>query len=184
MNKTGNYHAGGEYLKYWKIFSYNQLLSLKDDIISECEKNNARAYITLNKRSEKQIKSFVSTFRKRFKPNDPRFIHAEEILAGQAKGHWENRPYLFLDIDSNNQKLWDNVDELLQRFNIDEVFRYTTPNGGLHIVLPDNKNKNMKDFKFILQKFDNYRNKGRLATVHPNEDGKIILYANVDANGY
>jgi hypothetical protein len=184
MSKSGNYHAGGEYLKSWKIFSYDELLSLKDEIISECEKHNARAYITINKRSLSQIKSFISTFRKRFKPNDPRYIHAEEILSGQSKGHWDNRPYLFLDIDSTDKKIWDDVSILLQRFNMKELFRYTTPNGGLHIILPDNKDKNIKDFKFILQKYDNYRYKGRLATVHPNEDGKIILYSNVETKGY
>ena len=42
----------------------------------------------------------------------------------------------------------------------------------------------MRDGKQLLSNFDNYRNKGRLATVHPNEDGKIILYSNVDTKGY
>lgn len=184
MDKSGNYHAGGEYLKSWKIFSYDELLNLKNEIIRECEKNNARAYITINKRSDSQIKGYISTFRRRFRPNDPRYIHAEEILAGQPKSHWDNRPYLFLDIDTTDKKVWNGVDDILNKFGIQEVFRYTTPSGGLHIVLPDNNAKYMKDIKYLFNKFDNYRNKGRLATVHPNEDGKIILYSNVDTKGY
>lgn len=184
MDKSGNYHAGGEYLKSWKIFSYDQLLNIKNEIIHECEKHNARAYITINKRSESQIKGYISTFRRRFKPNDPRYIHAEEILAGQPKSHWDNRPYLFLDIDTTDKKVWRGVDDILNKFGIQEVFRYTTPSGGLHIVLPDNNAKYMKDIKYLFNKFDNYKNKGRLATVHPNEDGKIILYSNVNTKGY
>ena len=184
MDKTGNYHAGGEYLQSWKVFSYDELLSLKDDIIKACETQNARAYMTINPRSQSQIKAFVSTFRRRFKPTDPRYIHAEEILAGQTKGHWDDRPILFLDIDTTDKRIHNDVSEILKRFGIDELFRYTTPNGGLHIVLPNKGAKYMKEVIYLFNKYDNYRNKGRLATVHPNNDGKIILYSNVDAKGY
>ncbi len=184
MDKTGNYHAGGEYLKSWKVFTYDELLTLKSDIIDICNKHNARAYMTINPRSDAQIKGFLTTFRRRFSPNDPRYIHAEEILSGQPKGHWDNRPYLFLDIDTTDKKIWGGVDDILNRFGIKEVFRYTTPSGGLHIVLPDKDAKYMKDIKYLFNKFDNYKNMGRLATVHPNEDGKIILYSNVKTKGY
>lgn len=184
MDKSGNYHAGGEYLQSWKVFSYDELLSLKDDIIKACETQNARAYMTVNPRSQNQIKAYISTFRRKFRPNDPRYIHAEEILAGQTKGHWDDRPILFLDIDTTDQNVHKDVSDILTRFNIEELFRYTTPNGGLHIVLPNKNAKYMNDVKYLFNKYDNYRNKGRLATVHPNNDGKIILYSNVDAKGY
>lgn len=184
MSKSGNYHAGGEYLDTWKIFTADDLNKYKPDIIRACDKHNARAYITVNPRSDSQIKAFVSTFRRRFSPSDPRYIHAEEILAGQAKGHWDDRPVLFLDIDTKDQNVWAGVDDILNRFGIQELFRYTTPSGGLHIVLPDKGHKYMNDVKHLFSKFDKYRNMGRLATVHPNEDGKIILYSNVDTKGY
>ena len=184
MSKSGNYHAGGEYLDTWKIFTVDDLMKYKADIIKACEVNNARAYITVNPRSESQIKTFVSTFRRRFRPDDPRYKHAEEILAGQAKGHWDDRPVLFLDIDTKDKRIWDGVDDILNRFGIKELFRYTTPSGGLHIVLPDKGHKYMNDVKHLFSKFDNYRNMGRLSTVHPNEDGKIILYSNVNTKGY
>lgn len=184
MDKTGNYHAGGEYLQSWNVFSYDELLKLKPEIINACETQNARAYMTVNPRSQNQIKAFVSTFRRRFKPTDPRYIHAEEILAGQTKGHWDDRPILFLDIDTTDKRIHNDVSEILKRFGIDELFRYTTPNGGLHIVLPNKDAKYMKEVIYLFNKYDNYRNKGRLATVHPNNDGKIILYSNVDAKGY
>ena len=32
--------------------------------------------------------------------------------------------------------------------------------------------------KRLFSKFDNWKYKGKLATVHPNVDGKIILYSN------
>ena len=157
---------------------------LKDDIIKACETQNARAYMTVNPRSQNQIKAYISTFRRKFRPNDPRYIHAEEILAGQTKGHWDDRPILFLDIDTTDQNVHKDVSDILTRFNIEELFRYKTPNGGLHIVLPNKNAKYMNDVKYLFNKYDNYRNKGRFATVHPNNDGKIILYSNVDAKGY
>ena len=47
MDKSGNYHAGGEYLDSWKVFSYDELDALKPEIIRLCTKYNARAYITI-----------------------------------------------------------------------------------------------------------------------------------------
>ena len=38
--------------------------------------------------------------------------------------------------------------------------------------------------KQIFKNFDNGIDKGRLATVHPNVDAKMILYSNVNTAGY
>ena len=56
--------------------------------------------------------------------------------------------------------------------------------GGLHIIMPNKEHPNIEYMQHMLHKLDGWRNKGRLATAHPNFDGKIILYSNVDALGY
>ena len=56
--------------------------------------------------------------------------------------------------------------------------------GGLHIILSDKEDKNYEYLKQMFHKFDNWKDKGRLATVHPNEDAKLILYSNVNTKGY
>ena len=61
---------------------------------------------------------------------------------------------------------------------------YFTPSGGLHLILPDKEHENIEYLEHMLQRFDNWVDKGRLAMVHPNYDGKIILYSNVDTKGY
>ena len=64
---------------------------------------------------------------------------------------------------------------------MDILDKYETPNGGLHIIFPNKEHENIDYFIHMLQKFDNWVNKKRLALVHPNFDGKILLYSNVDA---
>ena len=61
---------------------------------------------------------------------------------------------------------------------------YVTPSGGLHIILPDKEDKRFIYLKQLFKKFDDWQDKGRLATVHPNIDARIILYSNVDTAGY
>ena len=88
------------------------------------------------------------------------------------------------DATIHGYNIWDEVREMLQRYSIKTLGEYETPSGGLHIILANKNNKNLIPFKKELVKFDNWINKGLLATVHPNEDGKIILYSNVETKGY
>ena len=55
----GNYHGGAWYLKGYRIKSTDELLKLKPEIIKMCHDNNARAYITINSRSEKETNDFI-----------------------------------------------------------------------------------------------------------------------------
>ena len=52
--RQGNYNGISWFLDSWKIHSVDELMALKPKIIDICNKNNARAYITINTRSEKQ----------------------------------------------------------------------------------------------------------------------------------
>lgn len=191
--QNGTYHGGAWYLKSWRIHSAKQLEDLKSEIISMCEKNNARAYITLNSRSETETNNYVKLYKQKFSSNDPRYIHADEIVPGQAKSgkNWQDKRFrLFLDVDCskdttiNNYNIWEEVRDMIKRYKIETLGEYETPSGGLHIILANKNDEYLVDFRKELLKFDKWINKGLNAMVHPNEDGKIILYSNVKTKGY
>ena len=190
----GNYHAGAWYLKGYRIRSVEELQKLKPEIIKMCHDNNARAYITVNSRSEKETNDFIKIYKKQFRPTDARYQHADDIIPGQAKDGpaWKGkRPRLIIDIDvpedtkgPDGQKIWDEVRYMLNMVGITPLAEYETPSGGLHIILSDKEDKRLQYLKRLFMKFDNWQDRGRLATVHPNIDAKLILYSNVQTKGY
>lgn len=189
----GDYYSRCWYLKSYRIHSLNELFSLKDEIISICNENNARAYITLNSRSEKGTEDFIKIYRSKFPETDARYKYADQIVPGQAKyGHnWKNkRLRLFLDIDvSKNatcggKNIWEEVRKIIRNSGIVPLGEYVTPKGGLHIILPDKNDRQINHIERLFTKFDNWINKGRNATVHMNKDGKIILYSNTETKTY
>jgi hypothetical protein len=205
---SGNYHAGAWYGKTYRIRSVEELLRLKPEIIAKCEAENARAYITVNNRSEKATNQHIIKYRSQFPSHHPRHIHADDIVPAQAKygDNWKGqRLRFFIDIDppaaiANNpqkiQKLFANVKNIINMCGMDILGEYETPNGGLHIILPDKEHPNIKYLKQMLKSIDAKRDKygnivkdrhgneiwldkGRLATAHINFDGLVLLYANI-----
>lgn len=197
--KKGSYHSGGEFLNYYLIHSNSELDSLKSEIIKACSYNNARAYISINSRSQNAVNAYMSKFKSRFTdPNDPRVKNAEAILYGQAKSGpaWKNERFkVLLDIDTTRDatakmpdgkvvNVWDETKKRLNDFNIKVAAEYETPSGGLHLILNNKNNRNCRPFYKGLKDFDGGRDLDRLATVHPSEDIKMVLYSNVDTAGY
>ena len=190
----GNYHGGAWYLGGFRVHSPEELMALKPQIISQCEANNARAYITINNRSDKETDSYIQVYRRQFKPTDARYIYADQIVQGQAKDgpNWKGmRKRLIIDIDVPNtektrdgKNVWAEVKKILQVAGIVPIGEYVTPSGGLHIILPDKEDDKFLTIKDLFRKFDNWRDMGRHAMVHPNVDAKIILYSNVETKGY
>ena len=194
----GTYHGGAEYLNYYLIHSQAELDALKPDIIKACTYNNARAYISINSRSQNQVNQYIGKFKSRFAPNDPRYMHAEAILYGMAKTGpaWKDERFkVLLDIDTTRDSkvkmpngqtvnIWDETRKRLKDLNIKVAAEYETPSGGLHIILNNKNNRNLKPFYSGLKDFDGGRDLGRLSTVHPSEDIKMVLYSNVDTEGY
>lgn len=106
-----NYHHGGEFGNFangtaFKVHSAQELMSLKQQIVSYCDANNARAYITCNPRSESAINNYLGALNKKFGANlspwDAKY--GFEHMAGQAKAYdaqkWPDRVRFFLDIDT------------------------------------------------------------------------------------
>ena len=186
--RQGNYHGGAWYpYKGFRIKSVDELMSLKPKIIDLCNQSNARAYMTVNSRSDKATDNQIVKVRGIYPPSDARNQYADEIVPAQAKHgrNWQGqRLKFFIDIDTKDKRIWAEVKKILQLCNMDSIGEYETPNGGLHIIMPNKEHPNIEYMQHMLHKIDGWRNKGRLATAHPNFDGKIILYSNVDALGY
>ena len=72
----------------------------------------------------------------------------------------------------------------MSSYGIKVVAEYETPSGGLHLILNNKNNRNLRPFFAGLKDFDNGKDLGKLATVHPSEDIKMVLYSNVDTAGY
>ena len=68
--QNGNYHAGAWYLGGYRVHNADELMALKQEIIDKCDQNNARAYITVNKRSDKETDNFIKIYRKKYNPKE------------------------------------------------------------------------------------------------------------------
>jgi hypothetical protein len=195
----GTYHSGAEYLNYYLIHSAQELDQIKNEINKVCAYNNARAYISINSRSQNQVNAYINKFKARFTdPNDPRVKHAEAILYGMPKSGpaWKNERFkVLLDVDTTRDStvklpngktvnVWNETKKRLNDLNIKVAAEYETPSGGLHLILNNKNNRNLRPFYASLKDFDGGRNLGKLATVHPSEDIKMVLYSNVDTEGY
>ena len=201
IDKTQNYHAGASYGIYdeqtaFKVRNKEDLMKIKPMVVKYCDENNARAYISSNPRSEKAISNFIPSYRKRFNPNDARYKHAEEILAGQSKYdpvNFPERKRFMLDIDTKDKSVWRLTKIIIKHYGIPIIKEFNTPSGGLHIMLPDAYAQEIPRLIRDLRVFDAsdhhgqrnfFPDKGKLQTVHANFDGKFILYSNVETKGY
>lgn len=185
--RQGNYNDGAWYLDSWRIRSVDQLIELKPDIIAACEKNNARAYITINSRSEQATNVHVIKMRAENPRDSKKYQHAEDIAPGQAKRgkNWRGqRLKFFVDVDSTNKWIWNEVKKIADMCKMDIIDEYVTPNGGLHLIFPNKEHPNIDYFTHMLWKFDKWVDKKYDAKAHVNFDGKVLLYSNVDAKGY
>ena len=194
----GSYHAGAEYLDYYLIHSEQELNNIKNEIIKACSYNNARAYISINSRSQSQTNAYMAKFKARVAdPNDPRYKNAEAILYGMPKSGpaWKNeRLRVLLDIDCTKDStaviggkkvnIWNETRKRLNDKGVKIAAEYETPSGGLHLILNNKNNRNLPIFYKGLKDFDGGKDLGKLATVHPSEDIKMVLYSNVDTAGY
>lgn len=172
-----------QFIKYYTITSTSQLQSLKPEIMQICQDNNARAYILLNPRSAKLVADYTQVLKQRFAQRGKGFGkyrgHEYEFAAGQHKENWDSRPISFIDIDSTDTKIFQKVRDILKMYGIEPLAEYKTPNGGLHIIVPDKKAKYI-DFS----SFDGGKHLGRYATVHFNMDSPTLLYSDVIPQGY
>lgn len=171
-----------QFITYYWITSTSQLQSLKQEIIDVCKTNNARAYIYMNPRSAKVVNDYAKVLVKRFAQKGKGYGkyrgHEIEFASGQHKD-WDSRPISFLDIDSTDTEVFAKVHKILDAYGIEIMAEYKTPNGGLHILLPDKKARYL-DWSM----FDGGKQMGQYATVHFNIDSPTLLYSDIQPQGY
>lgn len=171
-----------EYITYYLVHDAKELESKREEIKSVCKATNSRAYIHPNKRSMVAISDYANNvLRRRFEKyhNRHKKGHEIEIAAGQAKD-WDDRKLCFLDIDSDDEKVYNKVIDLLSQHGIQPMWEYRSLNNGWHLLLPDKEEARKIDFSVI----DNGNKFGRFSTVGLEIDKPLLLYASLKPNGY
>lgn len=175
-------HNACEYIAHYLIHNAEELEAKRNEIISVCRATNSRAYMHPNKRSLVKLTDYANNvLRPRFErfKNRRMMGHEIEIAAGQPKD-WPDRKLCFLDIDSNDEKVYNKVMQILDSNGITPIWQYRSLNNGWHILLPDKDQARNIDFSVI----DNGNKFGRFSTVGLEIDRPILLYASLKPNGY
>ena len=181
-----NFH-NKNYIKTYTVANPQELMNVKNEIVSLCEKYNARAYISINPRSRKRVNDYVNFCKQQGRFKGREFEHG----AGQHKEfndkdfNWETlHPYGLIDMDIADPKAQQKLEDILNRFNLKPVEVYMSPNGGKHYIMPDRYCKYLNFSEFEEYRPDRDAN-GR-KTRRDNDpmvlfkgDAPIILYSNV-----
>lgn len=171
-NHRLNYDGYGLYLGSFRVHNGQELMQLKSQIVDLCNKNNARAYITLNPRSHKAVQSHVNSprFRSYARSKAPN-ANPEDISSGRAVNFFgsngkkmsrqevidtygSDRPYFMFDIDEKDERVWNLTRMVLNHFNIDIAAERKTASGGLHIVCSNAFDPNLDKALEYLRIFD------------------------------
>lgn len=202
----------GVYLASFRAHTGQELLSLKQQITALCDKNNARAYITQNPRSEQAVRNYAQ--HPKFKNNKFPLANPENIASGEQQTPFDrhgnlvgtkqsmiqrygsDRSGFFWDIDVKDGRAAKLAKIILNHYGINIIKEKNTPSGGVHIVCDNIFDPNVKEAMEMLRVLDAgkidintkkpslFPDLGQNQTVHANIDGKFILYSNVDTKGY
>lgn len=216
QGQLGNVNSDkyGVYLASYRVHTGKELLQLKPQITNLCDKNNARAYMTQNPRSESAVKNYAAgNFGARMKKIFP-MANPENIASGEQQTPFDrqgnlvgskqsmiqrygsDRSGFFFDIDAKDKRVAELTKIVLQHFGINVTKEANTPSGGIHVVCDDVFNPNLKKAMEMLRVLDAgkidiktkkpslFPDLGQNQLVHANIDGKFILYSNVDTKGY
>jgi len=94
------------------VYSESQFDSLKDKIIDICDRNNARAYIRLNRRSDKKIAlQLLARLASKIANNDHKVRDLYDSVAGEF--HDEENKTWIVDIDSHLIDRIDGIEQLI-----------------------------------------------------------------------
>jgi hypothetical protein len=202
----------GVYLASFRAHNGQELLKLKSQIVSICDSNNARAYITQNPRSEQAVKNYAQ--HPKFKNNKFPLADPENIASGEQQTPFDrhgnlvgtkqsmiqrygsDRSGFFFDIDAKDKRIAELTKIILKHYNINVTAEKSTPSGGIHIICDNVFDPNLKQAMEMLKVFDagqvdihtkqksTFPDLGQNQLVHANIDGKFILYSNVSTKGY
>lgn len=183
--KKDNPDGDFNYRRYWDYFTIHspqELIKYKPEIISQCERHNARAYLYPNARNEQQTRDYAKSLQRRNLEMGRTFQFAagRHMDKSDKINDWVKlRPKGIIDVDSDDPKVHNQVRDMLKQNNIEIAHEYESPNGGLHIIT-----KNRDASRLDFSSFDGGKKLGRYAKVGFDGDSPMILYSNVNPQGY
>ena len=177
-----------QYLKSYYIKSVNELKSAESEIKQICQRENARAYIQLNPRSEYYVNKFAGINQRAYNRNPALMAkygsNAKAVAAGKPVDD-PRRPICFVDVDSDNFEDIKNVMKIIQDAGIKPLYAYRSLNNGIHIVLPNKDAAKKLDFTSINGNLSHYGARVKMnAKVGVEIDRPILLYARLSPQGY
>lgn len=178
------------YVKYYLIHDANELDSYKSEIKYLCIHNNARAYITANKRSQtecdKYAKIYMDSNRRHPHHGQFNFVkgHETEYSYGRSFADKTDRNVVMIDIDSPDKNIHDKTHEILKKYNVPIMMEYPSLNNGLHIFTKAQEQLLDAYLAKEFLQFDNGQDLGRLSTVGIDFDKNALLYVCTDPQGY
>ena len=178
-----------EYVKYYLIHSYDELLKLKPEIKYFCIINNARAYLTANRRSETNCKHWADVYMKDNRSNfrgKYAFVrgHETEYAFGRSFEDDIKRDVVMIDIDTPDKSVHDKVRQILKKYKVDILMEYPSLNNGLHIFTKSQEQILDAYLAKEFLQFDGGQDLGRLSTVGVDFDKNALLYACLKPQGY
>lgn len=194
--QDGTYHRGGDFGNFasntaFKVRSKQELDSLKSQIVAYCNKNNARAYITSNPRSESAINAFLPKHLARAAKHNNGVVpdyekkYGFEHLAGQAKVYdpvkFPDRVRLMLDIDTE-KNTWYIPSTALQKIHCKrgkDGTLYVDDRGYPQLANCESRILDQSHAQVFLPKYPNQEQAIKaLGGVNVWEDTKAVLSAN------
>lgn len=160
-----DFFISDKYLKGFVIKSYDDVLEYKEEIISLCEENNARAYISINPRSFTEC-------------NESENFMTRAILPRRKEGDAEKYPRTLIDVDFSDAFGFQELSEVLEENSLIPIMETNSPNGGKQYVMGDRRVFDV-DFSY----FDKYERVGKVnnnnAAIHCLADTMVDIYANL-----
>lgn len=178
------------YVKYYLIHSIQELEANKSEIKYLCIQNNARAYITANKRSKTECDKYAKIYQdsNRRHPHHGQFNfvkgHEIEYAYGRSFADKTDREVVMIDIDSPDTSIHNKTHEILKKYNVPIMMEYPSLNNGLHIFTKAQEQLLDAYLAKEFLQFDKGEDLGRLSTVGIDFDKNALLYVCTAPQGY
>jgi len=158
------------------IYNIDDYISEKTKIINICHQNNARAYIKVNRRNDREVSATLVKYvlEKHLNSQYDAMRNAYDHVVGTTAVH--NNKYYHIDVDSlrpidiDNETVSNIINKLIEFKNNGlmangDIIRVPTKN-GLHILAP----------AFNVDKFEKEVEKNKITTWSINKDAETLLY--------
>ena len=182
-----NVFGWAKYISGWSCFNEAQLLSFSQEIICTCEENNARAYITINKRNLDLVKEYADRLKKNGLRPGYEFLYSAIVprMFNDEFYNWGDlNPRVLVDVDVDDESAFPKVLKTFEKFGEQPVLSTLSPNGGLNLVMDERGCCGLMDNFKWLDDYQFYSEGGYPDIENPNKievmpDIPFIIYANL-----